>query len=104
MMSMCYRTESNITLTEEFSKTFKQETTNNSNSNNMTQNNDNNIYGNGYYVDNNNIINPFKIVEEEKLKLVKNLVKCLSKERAEDYDRWLAVGASLHNINLNIVI
>ena len=101
MMSMCYRTESNITLTEEFSKTFKQKPTNNSSSNNMTQNDD--IYGNGYYVDNNNIINPFKIVKEEELKLVKGLVKCLSKERAEDYGKWFDVALCLHNINENLL-
>ena len=49
---------------------------------------DDDIYGKAYYVDNNNIINPFKIVGETQLKLVKALVKCLSKERAEDYGKW----------------
>ena len=53
-----------------------------------------------YYVDNNNIINPFKIVEEEEIKLIRNLIVCLSKERADEYHKWLAVGMCLHNINV----
>jgi len=72
-ISMCYRKQSNISYTEEFSKTFKQKQPNTISSSNMVQNDD--IYGNGYYVDNNNVINPFKIVEEEELKLVKGLVR-----------------------------
>jgi Primase C terminal 2 (PriCT-2). len=56
-----------------------------------------------YYVDNNNVINPYKIVEEEKLKYVKGLVKCLSKKRATEYDPWLSVGFCLHNINTNLL-
>jgi len=100
-MSMCYRKEGNVEYHEEFMKTLKQKSSkkSSSSSGNMKNNNDDNIYGNGYYVDNNNVINPFKIVEEEELKLVKNLVKCLSKERGSDYGKWLKVGAGLHNIN-----
>ena len=99
-MSMCYRTESNISYTEEFSKIFKQKKPIIS-SNTMTTNDD--IYGNNYYVDNNNVINPFKIVKEEELKLVRGLVKCLSVERASDYGKWLRVGAGLHNINKELL-
>ena len=65
--------------------------------------NEDDIYGQSYYVDNNNIINPFKIVEEEKLKFVKDLVKCLSKERASDYGKWFDVALCLHNINRNLL-
>ena len=96
-LSMCYRNKSNVILTESFSKLFKQNTTNHSSVNSMKDDDD--IYNNGYYVDNNNVINPFKIVEEEELKLVKNLVKCLSKERASDYGKWFDVALCLHNIN-----
>ena len=49
------------------------------------------------------LINPFKIVEEEELKLVKGLVKCLSKERAEDYGKWFDVALCLHNINESLL-
>ena len=56
-----------------------------------------------YYVDNNNVINPYKIVEEEKLKYVEGLVKCLSDKRATEYDPWLSVGFCLHNINTNLL-
>ena len=96
-LSMCYRKKSNISYTEEFSKTFKQKQPNTSSSNTIMTDD---IYGiNSYYVDNNNVINPFKLVEEEELKLVNGLVKCLSVERASDYGKWLRVGAGLHNIN-----
>ncbi len=96
-LSMCYRKKSNISYTEEFSKTFKQKQTNTISSSNTIMTDD--IYNNSYYVDNNNVINPFKLVEEEELKLVNGLVKCLSVERASDYGKWLRVGAGLHNIN-----
>ncbi len=56
-----------------------------------------------YYVDNNQIINPYKIVEEDKLNYVKGLVKCLSKKRATDYEPWLSVGFCLHNINSSLI-
>ena len=104
-MSMCYRKGTNVELTGEFKKTFKQKksSSSSSSSSSMMTNNDDNIYGNGYYVDNNNIINPFKITEEEELKLVKNLVKCLSKERAEDYGKWFDTALCLHNINPNLL-
>jgi P4 family phage/plasmid primase-like protien len=98
--SMCYRDNDNVTYKFELSKSLKQKSINNSSSNLMTINNNNDdIYGTNYYVDNNNVINPFKLVEEEELKLVRGLVSCLSVERAEDYGKWLRVGAGLHNIN-----
>ena len=100
LMSMCYRTTDNVEYKPEFMKTLKQKDTKKSS---VTMSNDDDIYGNGYYVDNNNIINPFKIVEEEELKLVKGLVKCLSKERAEDYGKWFDVALCLHNINVNLL-
>ena len=43
------------------------------------------------------------ISKEEQLKLVKALVKCLSKERAEDYGKWFDVALCLHNINRNLL-
>ena len=101
LMSMCYRKTDNVEYKSEFMKTLKQKGTKKSSS--IVMSNDDDIYGNGYYVDNNNIINPFKIVEEEELKLVKGLVKCLSKERAEDYGEWFNVALCLHNINVNLL-
>ena len=99
-MSMCYRASDNVEYSEVITKTLKNTTSSSSNSSNCLSGNMNNddIYA-SYYVDNNNIINPFKIVEEEELKLVKGLVKCLSKERAEDYAKWFNVALCLHNIN-----
>ena len=102
-MSMCYNENENVVYHEEFMKTLKQKSSKKSSSSSSMTNNDEDIYGNGYYVDNNNVINPFKIVEEEELKLVKNLVKCLSKERAEDYGKWFDVALCLHNINVNLL-
>jgi len=52
-----------------------------------------------YYVDHNNVINPYKIVEEEELKLLTNLCECFSNERATEYGKWLDVGLALHNTN-----
>ena len=56
------------------------------------------VYG-SYYVDHNDVINPYKIVEEEELKLLTNLCECFSKERASEYGKWLDVGLALHNTN-----
>ena len=57
---------------------LKSKTTTNSNMVESESNND--IYKN-YYIDHNNVINPYKIVEEEELKLLTNLCDCLSIER-----------------------
>lgn len=102
LASMCYRDSINIKYTSKFDNIFKNKSSSKS-SGNMSNLTDDDIYGKMYYVDNNNIINPFKIVEEEQLKLVKSLVKCLSKERAEDYGTWFAVALCLHNINRNLL-
>tara|TARA_B110000285_G_scaffold12933_1_gene12838 strand:- start:4976 stop:7801 length:2826 start_codon:yes stop_codon:yes gene_type:complete len=99
LSSMCYRDESNIKYKTEFSNSFKQKSGKKSSSTMV----DEDIYGKAYYVDNNNVINPFKIVEEEQLKLVKGLVKCLSKERASDYGKWFDVALCLRNINVNLL-
>ena len=102
LSSMCYRDNINIKYTSKFDNTFKNKSSSKS-SINMSNLTDEDIYGKMYYVDNNNVINPFKIVEEEQLKLVKSLVKCLSKERAEDYGTWFAVALCLRNININLL-
>ena len=101
LASMCYRKNINIKYTQKFDNTFKKKTSSKSSS--MSTLTDDDIYGKVYYVDNNNVINPFKIVEEEQLKLVKELVKCLSKERAEDYGKWFDVALCLRNINTNLL-
>ena len=102
LASMCYRDKVNIKYTSKFDNTLKNNSSSKSSSN-MSNLTDDDIYGKMYYVDNNNVINPFKIVEEEKLKLVKSLVQCLSKERAEDYGKWFDVALCLHNINVNLL-
>ena len=56
-----------------------------------------------YYVDNNQVINPYKLVEENELKYVRGLVTCLSKKRATEYESWLSVGFCLHNINTELL-
>ena len=101
MASMCYREKSNLVYRPEFEKTFKQKKTSSSSS--ISSMVDEDIYGKAYYVDNNNIINPFEIVQEEELKLVKGLVKCLSKERSRDYGKWFDVALCLRNINNNLL-
>ena len=101
LASMCYRDKINIKYTQKFDNTFKKISSSKSSSNMGLESDD--IYGKAYYVDTNNVINPFKIVEEEQLKLVKALVKCLSKERAEDYGKWFDTALCLHNINRNLL-
>lgn len=104
-MTMCYIKKDNVSYKDEFMKTLKVKKSNSSSSNmSSVKNDDDDIYGMNYYVDNNNVINPFKIVEEEELKLVKGLVGCLSVERASDYGSWLRVGAGLHNINRDALL
>jgi len=96
----------NVSYTEFTENQLKSKTTNtssdmvNQNSNGVNEGvpNTEDVYA-AYYVDHNNVINPYKIVEEEKLKYVKGLVKCLSKKRATEYDPWLSVGFCLYNIN-----
>lgn len=54
-------------------------------------------------------INPYKqkkisqkviaALEEEELNLMKSFVTCLSKDRADDYSKWLEVGLCLYNID-----
>ena len=70
-----------------------------SNSSNMVTNDESDDIYKSYYVDNNNIINPYQIVEEEEIKLITNLCDCLSVERACEYGKWLDVGLALHNTN-----
>ena len=88
----------NVSYTDYAQNKLKSKTSNQS----MVQMETNNAYSE-YYIDNNNIINPYKIVEEEKLKYVKGLVSCLSKKRATEYDSWLSVGFCLHNINSSLL-
>ena len=101
LSSMCFRKSNNIKYTPKFDNIFKKESSSKSSSSMSLSDDD--IYGKAYYVDNNNIINPFSIVEEEQIKLVKALVKCLSKERASDYGKWFDVALCLHNINRNLL-
>jgi P4 family phage/plasmid primase-like protien len=106
LASMCYRDKISIKYTPKFDNTFKKKSSSMSSSSmssSSMSNLDDDIYGKAYYVDSNNVINPFKIVEEEQLKLVKALVKCLSKERAEDYGKWFDTALCLHNINRNLL-
>ena len=101
LASMCYRDKINIKYTPKFDNTFKKKSS--SSSSGSMSVTDDSIYGKAYYVDNNNVINQFKIQKEEQLKLVKGLVKCLSEERAEDYGKWFDTALCLHNINRNLL-
>ena len=100
-LSMVGHTEENIRYSEELKCILDnrlKNTTSNDNSG-MT----NNIYGgaNAYYVDHNDIINPYEIVENNEKELIKGLVSCLSVERYTEYSKWLSVGMCLHNIDPN---
>ena len=96
----------NVSYTEYTENQLKSKTSN-TNSNMVNQNsngvnegvpNTEDVYA-AYYVDHNNVINPYKIVEEEELKLLSNICDCLSPERASEYGKWLDVGLALHNTN-----
>ena len=97
-LSMRGHTEENVKYTEELEGLVENQLkkTNSTKSNSMD-----NIYGgnNAYYVDHNDIINPYEIVEKNENELIKGLVSCLSEGRAKEYGKWLAVGMCLHNIN-----
>jgi len=105
-MTMCHIKKDNVSYKDDFMKTLKVKKSTSSSSSmssvsSMANNDD--IYGASYFVDNNNVINPFEILHGEELKLVKGLVKCLSKERAEDYGKWFDVALCLRNINHNLL-
>jgi len=87
--------DENVGYTEYVENQLKSKT---SKTTNMEVEQENDIYT-AYYVDNNNIINPYQIVEEEELKLITNICDCLSAERAYEYGKWLDVGLALHNTN-----
>ena len=97
MLSMCGHTEENITYTDVLKNQLKNTNTSTSSSKMAA----NNIYGgaNVYYVDHNDVINPYELVDKYETELIRGLVKCLSLERATEYSRWLAAGMCLHNIN-----
>jgi P4 family phage/plasmid primase-like protien len=98
-LSMVGHTEENIQYSEELKCILdnRLKNTTSSSSSAMT----NNIYGgaNAYYVDHNDVINPYEIVENNEKELIKGLVSCLSIERYTEYSKWLAVGMCLHNID-----
>jgi len=89
----------NVAYTEYTENQLKSKATNNS-SNMVNEGvpNSTDVYA-SYYIDHNNVINPYKIVEEEELKLLTNLCECFSNERATEYGKWLDVGLALHNTN-----
>jgi len=90
----------NVSYTEVIENQLKSKTGKKSS---MVNNADEDIYK-SFYVDNNNVINPFKIVEEEELKLITNLCECLNVERACEYGKWLDVGLALHNTNSDLLL
>lgn len=85
----------NVAYTEAVENQLKSKTSKQSS---MVKTEEEDIYK-SFYVDNNNIINPYEIVEEEELKLITNLCDCLGIERACVYGDWLDVGLALHNTN-----
>ena len=91
--------EENVGYTEYVGNKLKSKTTTNTS---MVVTDDNDIYA-SYYVGHDQVINPYKLVDEDKLKYVKGLVKCLSVKRSNEYDPWLSVGFCLHNINKGLL-
>jgi len=98
-LSMVGHTEENIKYSEEFKCTLDNRLKNVTS--NVSSGMNNSVYGgtNAYYVDHNDIINPYEIVENNEKNLIKGLVSCLSRDRASEYSKWLSVGMCLHNIN-----
>ena len=80
----------------EYTKNKLKQKTSQSSSTMAEQNDD--IYT-SYYVDHDQVIHPFQIVEEEELKLLTHMCDCLSVERASEYGSWLDVGLALYNTN-----
>merc|ERR1711871_1147331 len=98
-MSMVYREEETIQylqpLEDILKNKLKTKTTNKTNST-TTMSDCSNRYKNR---STKKVIQKLENVEIE---LVRDLViKCLSKDRAEEYHKWLHVGLCLHNINSN---
>ena len=91
-LSMCYHTKETISYLPQF-KTILDKGFKNVPS---ISNNDMSDTSDPYAKKNKTII--YRL-EGAELDLVKNLVPCLSEERADDYHKWLAVGMCLHNIN-----
>lgn len=56
-----------------------------------------------YYIDNNQVINRYEHVEAQELELIRGLVRCLNKKRAEDYGTWIQVGLCLKNISEDLL-
>ena len=95
-LSMLHIKEDNVTYSQDLLALMDNRLKNNGGSNGNAMAEGEDIYG--LYGDNIQQNAILKIAGEE-LSLVKQLVKCLSKERAEEYGTWLAVGMCLHNIN-----
>ena len=99
-LTMLYHTGDNIKYSDEIVDIVENRLKNTSSNNHNAMANQG-VYGgqNAYYVDHNDVINPYKIVEENENELIKGLVSCLSVERYTEYSKWLSVGMCLHNIN-----
>ena len=100
-LSMLGHTEENIKYSEELNSILDNGLKNTGSNSSIGMNTNNNVYGgnNAYYVDHNDIINPYEIVNENKKELIRGLVSCLSNDRASEYGKWLSVGLCLHNID-----
>jgi P4 family phage/plasmid primase-like protien len=100
-LSMRGHTEENISYSSELKEIVGNQLKKTSSNSNSGMDNGN-IYGgnNVYYVDHNDIINPYEIVENNEKELIKGLVKCLHLGRSSDYNKWLSVGMCLHNIDI----
>mgnify|MGYP001216901685 FL=1 len=111
LTSMCYRDKVNIKYTPKFDNTFKNKSSSKS-SGNKELTTDKGIMSDmskfaGMFMQEsiqNSNRNPYFQFEEEDVKFIKALVKCLSKERASSYgldDKggWMDVALCLHNIN-----
>jgi len=104
-LSMRGHHEENIQYTDELKEIIGNglKKTNSNTSNGIVNNMVNDIYGgnNVYFVDHNDVINPYEIVENNEKELVKGLIGCLSIERKTEYNKWLSVGMCLHNLDPN---
>ena len=104
IMSMCYHKKESVSykkcLQDLIGNKLKKMT---SNSSSMVNTKSARRKKKQYYVDNNQVINRYEHVEIQELELIKGLVGCLNKKRAEDYGTWIQVGLCLKNINEDLL-
>ena len=103
-ISLIGHTEENINYKESLNELLDNQLKKTTSNNNIGMANDITIIDDIHDIYGENIQDNaiFRIVGEE-LELIKELIKCLSKERALEYGTWLYVGMCLHNINDELI-